>query len=61
MTPEPAITRERAHIMRRDPAADDWPFTSHRDMPEVMKAELDAAVGRAAARIEEAIGRATSV
>lgn len=60
MTKEPAITRERAHVMRRDPAADDWPFTSHRPMSEVMKAELGAAVGRAAARIEEAIRKATS-
>lgn len=54
----PAITRERAHVRRRDPAADEWPFREHRPMSDVMRAELVAAADHAGRRAEDAFDRA---
>ena len=60
---DPAIRTEAAHAARRDGraavAGETWPFIEHRPMSEVMRAELDAAVERAAKRIANAFDRAT--
>lgn len=57
-----AVIREVAHQARRDgravAAAESWPFTDHRPMSDILRAELAAAADRAGQRVNDAFDRA---